>query len=74
MPSIDELAERGKISRILETERERYLNFFQTSYRDDLEHCDYVLEHFPRWSIISGHYAMSESAVLHGNAFRTGVF
>lgn len=64
MPSIDNLVERGKISRILETERERYLNFYHTSYRDNLEHCNYVLEHFPRWSIISGYYAMHDATKL----------
>ena len=64
MPSLDHLVESGKISRISETERDRYLNFYLVSYQDNIEHSSYVLEHFPRWSIISGYYAMHDATKL----------
>ena len=64
MHSIDSLVELGKVSRILETERERYLNFYRTSYQDNLEHSAFVIDQFPRWSIISGYYAMHDATKL----------
>ena len=64
MKKINYLFKTKKISRIIETERERYLNFFSNSYKENLEHCRYVLEKYPRWSIISGYYAMHDIAKL----------
>ena len=64
MGKIDYLFKSKKISRIIETERERYLNFFSNSYRENLEHCKYVIEKYPRWSIISGYYAMHDISKL----------
>ncbi|WP_424359653.1 hypothetical protein [Methanocella sp. MCL-LM] len=64
MSSIDILVERGRVSRILEPDRERYLNFYSTSYQDNLEHSAFIIEHFPRWSIISGYYAMHDATKL----------
>ena len=43
---------------------ERYLNFFENSYKDNLEHSKANLINFPRWSIISGYYAMHDITKL----------
>jgi len=64
MKKIDYLLKNGRISKIIETEKPRYLNFFSHSYKENLEHCKFVLEDFPRWSIISGYYAMHDIAKL----------
>ena len=58
------LLKTKKISKILETEKERYLNFFSNSYKENLEHCKYNLERYPRWSIISDYYSMHDLAKL----------
>lgn len=52
------------MSKINEFELDRYINFFTVSYRDDLENCEYVKEKHPRWSIISGYYAMHDITKL----------
>ena len=64
MNKIDYLFKKKRISRLIETERERYLNFFSNSYKENLEHCRDVLEKYPRWSIISGYYSMHDLAKL----------
>ena len=64
MPLIDDLVESGKISRINELEKERYLRFYSVSFKDDLEHCRFIVNDFPRWSIISGYYAMHDATKL----------
>jgi len=53
MVRIETLANEGKVSKIRELER--YLNFFENSYKDNLSHCKRNVENFPRWSIISGY-------------------
>ena len=64
MVKIKTLIEEGKVSKINELEIERYVNFFSSSYKDNLEHCKKVIEEFPRWSIISGYYAMHDITKL----------
>ena len=64
MVNIDTLFKKGRISRIDELEIERYVNFFESSYKDNLEHCKFNIEKFPRWSIISGYYAMHDLTKL----------
>lgn len=54
----------GFASRIIETELNRYTNFFENTYKENLEHCKKVIEDFPRWSIISGYYAMHDITKL----------
>jgi len=61
---INYLFKARRISKIVETEKERYLNFFSNSYKENLKHCNFVLSNFPRWSIISGYYAMHDLAKL----------
>jgi len=60
MVKIDTLFKSEKISRINELELERYLNFFENFYIENLEHCKKNLTEFPRWSIISGYYLMHD--------------
>ena len=60
MVKIEILMREGKVSRINEMEVERYVNFFENSYKDNLEHSRHVIEKFPRWSVISGYYAMHD--------------
>jgi hypothetical protein len=64
MNKIDYLFKSGRITRIIETEKERYLNFFSYSYKENLLHSEHVISSFPRWSIISGYYAMHDLAKL----------
>ncbi len=64
MVKLEILLEEGKIEKISELELERYLNFFESSYKDNLEHSKANLERFPRWSIISGYYAMHDITKL----------
>lgn len=64
MNKIEWLFKKERISRIVETEKERYLNFFSHSYKENLEHCKFNLEKYPRWSTISGYYAMHDIAKL----------
>jgi len=64
MVKIDTLFNEKKISRISELELGRYVNFFESSYKDNLEHSKKNILEFPRWSIISGYYAMHDITKL----------
>ena len=64
MVKIEILLKEGKISKINEFELNRYINFFEKSYIDNLEHSRAILITFPRWSIISGYYAMHDITKL----------
>jgi len=61
---IEYYLKKGFISKIIETELPRYLNFFENTYKENLEHCKFNLNKFPRWSIISGYYAMHDLTKL----------
>ncbi|MEK6859723.1 MAG: hypothetical protein AABX54_02810 [Nanoarchaeota archaeon] len=64
MDKIDYLFKSGKITRIVETERDRYLNFFSYSYKENLKLSRHIQSDYPRWSIITGYYAMHDLAKL----------
>jgi hypothetical protein len=64
MVKIEKLFEEGKISKINELELARYINFLENSYIDNLQHSEKNIESFPRWSIISGYYAMHDITKL----------
>lgn len=64
MTKIDYLFKSKRISKILETEKERYVNFFSNSWKENLEHSKDSIKKYPRWSIISGYYAMHDIAKL----------
>lgn len=61
---IEYFFDRGLASKIIETELPRYINFFDSTYKENLEHCKETIERFPRWSIISGYYAMHDLTKL----------
>ena len=74
MVKVETLMDEGKLSRINELELGRYVNFFSSSYRNNLDHCRFVLTSFPRWSIISGYYAMHDiTKLLLAKEFRLKV-
>lgn len=62
--NIDYFINKKLASKILETELPRYINFFENSYKENLEHCKFCLKEFPRWSLISGYYAMHDITKL----------
>lgn len=64
MVKIEILLQEGKVRRINELELERYVNFFEHSSQDNLKHSLAVTNTFPRWSIISGYYAMHDRTKL----------
>ncbi len=64
MVKIEVLADEGKVSRIRETELQRYIEFFTESYKDNFRHAEANLEPYPRWSIVSGYYAMHDISKL----------
>jgi hypothetical protein len=64
MVKIAVLQAEGKVGRIKETEQERYVRFYTASYKDNLQHATLVIATHPRWSIISGYYAMHDIAKL----------
>ena len=71
---IDELLKKKYISRLNELEIERYVNFFENSYKDNLEHSKDNTKKFSRWSIISGYYAMHDiTKLLFAKKFRIKV-
>ena len=64
MVKIEDLEKGKKISRIKETELDRYIEFFTESYQDNLRHSEDNKEIYPRWTIISGYYAMHDISKL----------
>ena len=64
MVKLEILFKEKKISRVKETELERYINFYKQSYLDNLNHCELNKNLYPRWSIISGYYAMHDVSKL----------
>ena len=72
--TINRLLKNGGISKLNELEIERYTNFFDNAYKDNLEHSKENIEKFPRWSIISGYYAMHDiTKLLFAKNFRIKV-
>lgn len=45
-------------------ERKNYVAFHKTAYLDDIENAEAVLLEHPRWSVISGYYAMHDITKL----------
>ena len=52
MVKIEILMGEGKVTRISELELGRYVNFFENSYEENLEHSTAVMVSYPRWSIL----------------------
>ena len=64
MVKIDVLIAEGKVTKIPELELPRYVNFFENSYMENIEHSKAVMVAYPRWSIISGYYVMHDVTKL----------
>lgn len=48
-----------------EVEKESWIKFHENAYKDDLKHAEKDIIEFPRWSIISGYYAMHDITKLY---------
>ena len=46
------------------TEKEQYVKFHKVAYEEDVKHAEKTMLEFPRWSIISGYYAMHDLTKL----------
>jgi len=64
MVKIEVLITEGKLSKISDLELDRYINFFESSYKENLECSKFTMIKFARWSIISGYYAMHDITKL----------
>jgi len=53
-----------KISKVNEIQKQIYLNFLSVTYKENLSLSKSCLKKFPRWSIISGYYAMHDISKL----------
>lgn len=70
----EKFLKNGRISKLNELEIERYINFFDNSYKDNLEHSKENTNNFSRWSIISSYYAMHDiTKLLFAKNFRIKV-
>jgi hypothetical protein len=54
----------NKWEKLPATEQENYVSFHEHAYEEDLKHAEYNSIKFPRWSIISGYYAMHDITKL----------
>lgn len=61
----DESEEPNLYERLPEVEREFWIKFHENVYKDDLKHAEKDMTEFPRWSIISGYYAMHDITKLY---------
>lgn len=61
---LSSLDTKGLISKIPEFEHKRYIDFFDLSYQENLAYALFVIDEFPRWSIISDYYAMHDISKL----------
>ncbi|MCL6500804.1 MAG: hypothetical protein K6T16_02095 [Candidatus Pacearchaeota archaeon] len=59
-----ELLKIKAIVKLSDTEKENYLKFFDSTYKDNLDTAIDNLKKHPRWSIIAGYYAMHDLTKL----------
>ena len=64
MVKINDFRQKGSIKDLLRSEKEDYFEYLQFTYKDNLNASEFNLIKFPRWSIISGYYAMHDLAKL----------
>ena len=60
----DELVKLGTIRKLGEMERRDYSKFYEDAWREDLNVAKEILHVSPKWSIISGYYAMHDLTKL----------
>jgi len=63
--SLDEFKTQGTIKELAPIEAEQYHSFLETTYKDNIAASEFLLLKFPRWSIISGYYAMHDISKLY---------
>lgn len=63
--NIEEYKKLGTIKDLSPIEKSEYIYFLETTYKDNLKASDYLVIKFPRWSIISGYYAMHDISKLY---------
>src|SRR3989344_9631959 len=63
--SNNELEEPELYENLPDVEKESWIKFHENVYKDDLKHAEKDLIEFPRWSIISGYYAMHDITKLY---------
>ncbi len=61
----NEAEESELYENLSEVEKESWIKFHENVYQDDLKHSEKDLMEFPRWSIISGYYAMHDITKLY---------
>ncbi|MBR9689924.1 MAG: hypothetical protein GOV01_03445 [Candidatus Altiarchaeota archaeon] len=64
VPIVDVLLQDRKIKRITDIELDRFLVTYEQGYQENLNCMNYVLESFPRWSIVIGYFAMHDISKL----------
>jgi hypothetical protein len=64
MVTLNDFREKGSVKDLLPNEREDYFKYLNFTYIDNLKASDFNILKFPRWSIISGYYAMHDIAKL----------
>ncbi len=60
----EELVKLGSIRKLGELEKKDYIKFYKDSWKEDLAVAETLVEKSPKWSIISGYYAMHDLAKL----------
>lgn len=63
--NFEEYKEAGMISVLPTAEKDTYIKFHETAYADDIFVCEHLCAKSPRWSIISGYYAMHDITKLY---------
>jgi len=63
--NFEQYQKEGVISILQKTEKIKYIEFHKEFYKDDLNVSEKLLTISPRWSIISGYYAMHDTAKLY---------
>jgi len=64
MVNIQDFRDLGTIKDLPPNEKEQYVKFLETTYKENLQAAEYLLIKFPRWSIITGYYAMHDITKL----------
>lgn len=53
------------MEKLREIERERWIKFHEFAYKDDIKLAEKIMNEHPRWSIISGYYAMHDMTKMY---------
>ncbi|HDR53806.1 MAG TPA: hypothetical protein ENN60_04045 [archaeon] len=65
MVSVTEsLLREGLVARLNDLELDRFLRVYEQGYMENLKCMDFVLDPFPRWSVVVGYFAMHDISKL----------